>query len=447
MTALPLGDTGTTRTQRRIVAAAALGLLALALGAESLGGLRHALIVPVGALAGLALYHASFGFTSAWRRMLVDARSDGLRAQLAMLAATILVFFPLLAGGRFLGQDVSGFVNPVGPALALGAFLFGIGMQLGGGCGSGTLYTAGGGSLRMIVVLAAFIAGSLIATADPLGWQRWPDYGAHALVRSLDAGPALAIASAALALLYATVTSIEKTRHGSVRALLPLRAGDLLRGPWPLLLGALALALVNVACLVVSGRPWGITAAFALWGAKLAALLGVEVHAWRYWQGDIALSANVLADTTSVMNFALMLGALAAAGLAGRFQPELRVPLASLAAAVIGGSLMGVGARLATGCNIGAFFSGVASGSLHGVLWLVFAQFRLGSRVPGASLPPWLRILERIRCSRSCASHGDATVRSRTREQPAHSTRRESDWTGWPNAAGHRALTRSCLGA
>ena len=44
----------------------------------------------------------------------------------------------------------------------------------------------------------------------------------------------------------------------------------------------------------------------------------------------------------------------------------MQIPPLSLAAAVIGGLLLGYGARLAFGCNIGAFFSGVVSGSLHG---------------------------------------------------------------------------------
>lgn len=50
----------------------------------------------------------------------------------------------------------------------------------------------------------------------------------------------------------------------------------------------------------------------------------------------------------------------------------MRIPPLSLAAAVIGGLLLGYGARLAFGCNIGAFFSGVVSGSLHGWVWLIF---------------------------------------------------------------------------
>jgi uncharacterized membrane protein YedE/YeeE len=83
------------------------------------------------------------------------------------------------------------------------------------------------------------------------------------------------------------------------------------------------------------------------------------------------------------MDVGIVLGALTAAGLAGRFAPTFRVPLRSALAAVLGGLLMGYGARLAFGCNIGAFFSGVASFSLHGWLWIVCALLGtwLGIRV------------------------------------------------------------------
>ena len=78
-------------------------------------------------------------------------------------------------------------------------------------------------------------------------------------------------------------------------------------------------------------------------------------------------------DVTSVMDFGIILGALLAAILAGRFAPVWTISGRSLAAAVIGGLLLGYGARIAYGCNIGAYFSGIASGSLHGWLWLVAA--------------------------------------------------------------------------
>ncbi len=128
--------------------------------------------------------------------------------------------------------------------------------------------------------------------------------------------------------------------------------------------------------MVLAGRPWGVTSALAVWAAKVAVFAGVDVSAWDYWQqsGNAKALANSLwHDITSMMNFGIMLGALLAASLAGKFAPNFNIPRRSLVAAVIGGLLLGYGARLAYGCNIGAYFSGIASGSVHGWLWLVFA--------------------------------------------------------------------------
>jgi hypothetical protein len=90
-----------------------------------------------------------------------------------------------------------------------------------------------------------------------------------------------------------------------------------------------------------------------------------------------------LNDVTTVMNIGIMLGAFGAAALAGRLNPTLRVPARSLAAAVVGGLMLGYGARIAYGCNIGAYFSGIASSSLHGWLWLIaaFVGNTLGTRL------------------------------------------------------------------
>lgn len=62
-----------------------------------------------------------------------------------MMAAASALFLPLLVKGSVLGHPVSGYVFGVGVSVIVGAFLFGIGMQLGDGCASGTLYHIGGG--------------------------------------------------------------------------------------------------------------------------------------------------------------------------------------------------------------------------------------------------------------------------------------------------------------
>jgi hypothetical protein len=110
--------------------------------------------------------------------------------------------------------------------------------------------------------------------------------------------------------------------------------------------------------------------------AKIAMAIGWDPATSDFWQGAFqqrALGRSIFADTTSVMNIGIVLGVLAAASLAGKVAPGWRIPPKSLAAAVIGGLMMDYGARLAYGCNIGAFFSGVASTSLHGWVWILCA--------------------------------------------------------------------------
>ena len=342
------------------LAALAIGTVALAL---AFGPRQGALFLTGGAL-GMALYHAAFGFTSAWRVFILEGRGRGLRAQMVLLAVAVLLFFPALASGTLFGEEVRGNVSPLSTSVVIGAFMFGIGMQMGGGCASGTLFTAGGGNARMVV--------TLVSLGAPLG---------------------IAVSLALFAAIAALTVVIEKRRNGGRLEQAPPspRHGlqRYLRGPWPLVFGAVALAILNFVTLALAGRPWGITSAFALWGAKAAQLVGIDPTAWAYWQmpGNArALSESVFADITSVMNFGIIAGAMLAAALAGRFAPSLRIPLRSLLAAIIGGLLLGYGARIAYGCNIGAYFSGIASGSLHGWLWAVAA---FAGNVVGVKLRPF----------------------------------------------------------
>jgi uncharacterized membrane protein YedE/YeeE len=372
---------------------AALGAGALLLaGAAAIGQMvspRQAALYLLGAALGLVLYHAAFGFTSAWRVFISDRRGEGLRAQMAMLAIAVLLFFPALSAGQLFGQPVQGNVSPIGVSLLFGAFVFGIGMQIGGGCASGTLYTVGGGSVRMLLTLAAFIAGSALGAAHFHWWQAQWHLAPVSLVNEWGVVSALAASLALFALIAAVTVVLERRRHGALVEAKPApRAGlaRFLRGPWPVLAGAVALALLNFATLALAGKPWGITSAFALWGSKIAAGIGFDPASWPYWSrpaAQAALQGSVLQDVTSVMDFGIVLGALLAAALAGRFSPSLRVPLRSALAAVIGGIMLGYGARLAYGCNIGAYFSGIASGSLHGWVWMAmaFAGSVIGTRL------------------------------------------------------------------
>ncbi|RLL50318.1 YeeE/YedE family protein [Acinetobacter cumulans] len=349
------------------------------IGAYQVVGVKQALLFLIGGALGMTLYHASFGFTSSWRVFIKERRGRGLRAQMIMLSLAVLLFFPALGAGELFGTPVKGNVNPVSMSVMIGAFIFGIGMQLGGGCASGTLYTVGSGSMRMIVTLIFFCTGSLIATSHIDWWFNLPHLAPISIVTSLGVAPALFINFVLFALIAVATVYFEKKRHGSLE-LEPVSQNHgwkrFIRGPWPLIWGGIILTLLNFATLALAGRPWGVTSALAVWAAKSASVMGIDVASWNYWQqpGNAkALAESLWFDITSMMNFGIMIGALLAASLAGKFAPNFNIPKRSLAAAVIGGLMLGYGARLAYGCNIGAYFSGIASGSLHGWLWLIFA--------------------------------------------------------------------------
>ncbi|MDB5472929.1 MAG: hypothetical protein JWP99_232 [Devosia sp.] len=353
--------------------------------------LRQGALFLIGGALGVALYHGSFGFTGGWRRMVVEKRGRNMRAQMLAIGVAALAMIPLVAAGSIGGQAMAAALAPVGVSVVLGAAIFGLGMQLGGGCGSGTLFTVGGGSSRMLVTLVFFIVGSLVGTAHLPFWLTQPALPPISLGAELGIGFAIALTITGLALVALITALIEKRVHGDIEAEpAPARAGWnwILRGPWPLIGAGLVLALLNIATLLVAGHPWSITYGFGLWGAKIAQAVGIDVASWEFWTWPAqaqALNSSVLADTVSVMDFGLVLGAALAAAIAGKFAPKASLPLGSLVAAVIGGLLMGYGARLSFGCNIGALFSGIATGSLHGWVW--FAAAFVGS-AGGIALRP-----------------------------------------------------------
>jgi uncharacterized protein len=359
-----------------LAAAAAFALLFWATAGQ---GWRMAILLVLGLAFGATLYGTAFGFTAAYRDLLVRRDAAAVCAQLVMLVVATVLFAPLLAAGAAFGYGVTGAVAPVGVSVAVGALMFGAGMQLAGGCGSGALYTAGGGSVRMLLVLAAFCAGSFWASLHMGWWQHLPAWDAPALGEALGWPAAVALQLALLAVLWTALRRVMPVN----RAANPVRAPSRYR---LLLLGAVLLAVLNFLTLIVAGHPWSITWAFALWGAKGALFLGWTPGPTGFWAGDFqsaALAGSVIADVTSVMDIGIVLGALAAAALAGRFRPALSVSLRMSVAALIGGLAMGYGARIAYGCNIGAFFSGVASTSLHGWLWIAaaFAGTAIGVRL------------------------------------------------------------------
>jgi len=326
------------------------------------------LLLVLGAAFGAVLAGTRFGFAAGYRSIFVAGDATGVRSQIVAVGLASLLFAAAHALAPSWGRDIAFFVVPAGTSVAVGAFLFGIGMQLANGCGSGTLAALGGGSVRMAIVLPAFVAGSFWGSLDTPFWDALPAPPPVMLGERLGWPAALAIYGALAAALWVA---------------LPGRKAPLPRG---LVVGAVLLAGLNFATLFVAGHPWGITWGFALAGAKVAAALGWVVTTGGFWSdgwGAVALARPLLDDATVLMDIGIVAGAFVIARWTGTFGGYRRPDPRQAIAAILGGLLMGYGARLSGGCNVGAFFSGVASFSLHGWLWIfaALAGVRIGLRL------------------------------------------------------------------
>jgi len=149
-----------------------------------------------------------------------------------------------------------------------------------------------------------------------------------------------------------------------------------LKDPWPYWVGAILLGLGNILVFIVTAAPWGVTTAFVFWGAWIFQLFGGHPESWSFFTMQPAmmnaLKTGFLSHGMSILNVGIIVGAFLSAASASQFRIKKIKAGRQVLAALIGGLLMGYGARIAFGCNVGAYFSGIASMSLHGWIYGIF---------------------------------------------------------------------------
>ncbi len=350
-----------------LVGAAVAAVLAVMI----LVGVRYGLLLAVGLGFGLVLEGLRFGFAGPWRAMILRREPSGLYAQLLAIGLVALVALPLLAARE---GELVGALAPVGWAMVGGAFVFGAAMQVVLGCGSGTLVNAGSGNAVAALALPCFALGSFtgawhlfwwtdLGALPPLGVSGWGGAGATLV--------ALALVAAFLHRIGAPGRRKLERRHAIAACLVA------------------ALALANLA---IAGQPWGVVYGLGLWAAKGATALGADLSGSAFWaapESAARVRESLLLDVTSLTNIGIVLGAfLVASWRAGGLSARLpALPVRAWIATAVAGLLLGYSSRLAFGCNVGAFFSGISTGSLHGWAW--FAAAFAGS-VVGVRLRPAL---------------------------------------------------------
>ncbi|MCK9512782.1 MAG: YeeE/YedE family protein [Pigmentiphaga sp.] len=319
--------------------------------------IRQAVLLLVGIGMGAALAGARFGFTTGWRHLVERRDPRGVVGQVILLALAAALAMPLL--GVF--PELHAALGPPSVSLLIGAFVFGMAMQIADGCGSGTLYKAGLGVPLNMGILPLFALGSFLGSAHIDRWLALGQIEPVGLVDQWGAGLALIVTVAVLGLVLAGV----RLYTGAGKSWFDRR--------W--LWGAVALAVLATLNLVIAGQPWGVVYGFGLWAGKVATAIGafdptLNVF-WSQPGNAERMAETVFMDVTSITNIGILGGAL---WIAGRASVE-RKPLSTRqwVVALVAGFALGYSSRLAFGCNIGAMLSGISTGSLHGWIWVPMA--------------------------------------------------------------------------
>lgn len=292
------------------------------------------LALVAGAALGYVLERGDFCFHSTWRGLLADPRRTDLFGAYVLL---LLLATPAVQVLRALG-----WIDPAIPDLAwranvLGGLVFGIGMVVAASCVTGLFYKLGHGMVAMALGVAAWMVGDIVVWRGPLSGVREEltagvvrADGAAATVDRLWGAPGVVAVAAVGAL---AIVHVWRSPCGSRHPL----------WNW-VTLGSAAAAVLTVSWVLADVH-----------GADYT--FGTSGVPTTYW--DALLGRDVASWWIPVALVSIVPGSLVAAARSGTlwFRGERMHRYVRI---VVGSFVMGVGAAIAGGCNLGHSMVGVS---------------------------------------------------------------------------------------
>lgn len=305
-----------------------------------------------GLLLGFVMQRGRFCITGAFRDLYIAKNNKMFIALLIAITVQSVGFFALKEWG---GLSVEPAEKLAIIAVLVGAYLFGIGIVLAGGCATGTWYRAGEGLIGSWVALFTYMLFSAAMRTGPL--KEWNASLRSQTVEHTTIYESLSVSPWYLVLLLVAGTTWVTYRHlrrpqVKLATLTPRKTGLshlLFEKRWHPFITAILVGLIALLAWplsVMTGRNFGL------------GITGPSANLLQFW---ITAEQQYL-NWGVYLVLGILLGSFIAAKASNEFR--FRVPDASTTVrSAIGGVAMGVGASLAGGCSIGnglvetAFFS------------------------------------------------------------------------------------------
>lgn len=389
-------------------------ILLIILGPVILPSGMHYFRLLIGLSLGYILARSYTGFAGSVNRAYRNGSSQLMRAMLLMFLITAIANVALIAGAK----DITMYkleINPINFGLLIGAIFFGFGMSLSSCCATGTLTDLASdfpraGVTFLFFTLGVFLGfplqntqswikeswftsptGSLFTKGvfipDLFKWDHTGGYLGAIVFTAILVGVFSYISyayekSRRKQKSYKEVETEKYQRQVTINEINSIEnmtlSEKLLLKPWTLKTGAVGLTICFVLLMGITKGGWGASTPYGVWFGKFINIFGVSTQSLASFTHlpETTFSMPWLANPITVQDLAIFFGSLIFILTSGLWSETIhsvtKLNNKNTIIFAIGGLTMGLGTRMANGCNVGALYSPIAELSLSGWIYFVF---------------------------------------------------------------------------